>query len=516
MFDYLKSTTSYQINPTSVGLSEMEESIIKDSINSVHQKYSTKTNNQLTSIIYVTNNKQYDKLKELLDLTGDTDDFCQYNIENDYARIALLFPNVNSILIPKKAKRSISRYVPKHLLREIDSDVNIAIEKCLVFLSYLSPTYYMENKWKPLSSIRLHEQLKNGADNTYTYKAIIKALKHGTKQTGPIIEVLQKENGTELYEIGKSSKQYRLTEAYLGAGLEEYLLQDEAIIQQRNKTFYNALFEAQNNIITSNLVSVYQQIDIPQLDEVVKYGKQLTRSNYRTKKGKILTMRNKHPNDYWRDANNRSFVEDNVELYKFLTGRGYMIPVIGKLSSGGRVVDSFNLMPSWIRSMVKIKGEPIVECDYKAMHPNLASKLYCGTGRHISHQIVADYLDVDISVAKREHLSFFNKPYYPTKKLYEKGSMVQSSVYEFYKENEPEMLSQIELHKRDSGYVATAHRLFALEVELMTEVIKQLNELGIYVLYVYDALYCAESDSQTVKQIMNDVAEYYGVNTWVE
>lgn len=417
-------------------------------------------------------------------------------------------------------KRNLERYVPKDLLKAINPNVGTAIEKCLVFLHFLSPTYYSDIKWKALSSKILHKELKGETDNTYTYKAIIEALKAGTKKSGPIIEVMTNEYGTESFEVGVTSKRYKLTDTYLRVGLEEYLIKDESIIRQRNKRFYRALFETKDNIITQNLISVYPQIDLPTKEEVLKAGKLLCKNGYSTKKGKLLTMRNKHSNNYWKDTYQRSFVEDNIELYSFLTNRGFMIPIVGGDNSGGRVVDSFNLMPSWIRALVKIKGEPIVECDFSAMHPNLASRFYNGTGKSISHQLVADYLGMDISVAKREHLSFFNKPYYPLKKhLFKKyknkGSMVNSPIFTYYKDNEPEMLENIRKQKLDYGYKSASRNLFKFEVDLMTEVIKRLNKKGVYVLYVYDALYCAASDCDSVKRVMDEVAVEFEVMTKV-
>ncbi|MNR68821.1 hypothetical protein D3C85_1936260 [compost metagenome] len=47
----------------------------------------------------------------------------------------------------------------------------------------------------------------------------------------------------------------------------------------------------------------------------------------------------------------------------------------------------------------------------------------------------------------------------------------------------------------------------------MTECIKQLNSKGIYVGYVYDALFCKESDAKLVEGIMNKVVLEHRVYT---
>jgi len=472
---------------------------------------------QYNSIIYVTSIRDTNRLEELPALTGGTEQHGIDILNDDYAQISLLFPNVNSILIPKKAEYNLKRYVPKELLRKINPDIEIAIEKCLVFLSNLASTYYTDNKYKSLHSKILHEQLKYDKDNTYIYTLVIKALKVGTAKDGAIIKVKKGDDDTESYVIGKSSKQYRLTDTYLKAGLTEHTIKDEAIVQNRNRLFYKALFEANENVITRNLVTLYQHIELPTKAEILKEGKRLVKAGYITKSQKKLTMRYRHKNDYWKDTKKRSFIEDNIELYSFLTNRGFMIPTAGKHTNGGRVVDSFTLMPSWIRNMVKINGEPIIESDYSAMHPNLANSLYHGSGKHISHLMVADYLGITRGEAKKEHLSFFNKPYYPlkTKKEAKKGSMVASPVIKYYEDNEPIMLANIRKDKIDNEYKSTTYKLFGLEVEVMTEVISRLNDIDIYVMYVYDALYCTDNQYNTVAYTMNQVVQEMSINTMV-
>jgi hypothetical protein len=77
-------------------------------------------------------------------------------------------------------------------------------------------------------------------------------------------------------------------------------------------------------------------------------GKQLVKMVTEPRKEKILTMRNSHKNHYWKDADN-SFVED-IELFQFLTGRGFVIPTAGN-EKVVVVVDSFTLMPAWINEL---------------------------------------------------------------------------------------------------------------------------------------------------------------------
>ncbi|MFY0482444.1 hypothetical protein ACI6PS_07535 [Flavobacterium sp. PLA-1-15] len=412
--------------------------------------------------------------------------------------MSLLFPNVNSILIPKKVAYALQKYVPKKSLKTIDSNPFIAVEKCLVFLSNLASTIYTDEKWKALYSPLLHEQTKD-KDNTFLYKKIVEVLVNGTNN-GPILEVDTR------YHDGSSMK-YKLADPYLKAGLTEYILRTPKIIQVRNKLYYRQLSKALNNPIALNLVKIYSKLDLPTSEELLEIGKGLVKNGYMTKKGKKLTVRNKHQNHYWTDHNERSFVEDNIKLFEYLTHRGFMIPIQGDDKSGGRVVDSFTLMPSWIRNQITIEGMPLKEADFVALHPNIAMTLYGGKGEYLNHEKIADAIGEDIKVVKVEHLSFFNKRI---------GQMKKSTLYDYYQMNEPDALRNIEEDKRKHGYKITSRKFFKTEVEIMTKAITELNAEGIHVLYVYDALLCEEKDLSRVQGIMNAATLEFGVKTSVK
>ena len=439
------------------------------------------------------------KNEDYIAFTGDTGDF--ELLQNDYklSESALRFPNVNSILIPKKAQHNLRKHVSKPMLRIIDANIDIAVEKCLVFLYNLSSTYFTDDKWKPLSSKILHQQSRN-ADNTYIYTKIIDVLITGTS-TGAFIEV----DGS--YQVGTQSKKFRLTDTYLKAGLIEYIIKDVGIITNRNKLYYQQLHEAFQNPICSNLIAMYPKIDLPTSEELLSIGKLLAKEGRTTKKGKILTMRNKHKVHYWLDVKNRSFVEDNIELFEFLTGRGFMIPSAGDFHSGGRVVDSFTLMPSWIREQITIEGKKLTECDYSALHPNIAINLYDGSLTYLTHQMVADRAGIHVDNVKIEHLSFFNMKW---------NDMRKSPLFNYYSKHEPDMLARIYHDKNELGYKITSQKMFGVEVAIMTDVIKYLNDKGIYVLYVYDALLCEEKDFNLVAKTMNRIILKHGIITCIK
>ena len=328
--------------------------------------------------------------------------------------------------------------------------------------------------------------------------------------------VIKKYAGTfkRLTHNGLSEYPYRIEWDNLGRrdrdfpteipSLDKYDIQFEANIKKRKENHLKEFGKANSNVIGNNLITVYPLITLPNTDEILRYGKKLVKEKHRTKKGKLLTFLNKKAKSYYTYPKQRSFVEENLKQYNYLVGVNYIIPKVGDYKSGGRVVDSFNLMPSWIRSLVKIDNEKLVELDFKALHPNIAMNLYGGTEYQITHQKIAKALKTPLKEVKIEHLSFFNKRVCDLKK---------SPLYQYYLGREKLMLENLINDKHTNGYKITSQKLFKKEVEIMTSIIQELNCIGIYVIYVYDALYCKTSDKIIVTEIMNRTIIKHGVNT---
>ena len=93
--------------------------------------------------------------------------------------------------------------------------------------------------------------------------------------------------------------------------------------------------------------------------------------------------------------------------------------------------------------------------------------------------------------------------------------MKQSPLYQYYQQNEPRMLQNVISEKYNSPhkYKITSRRLFTKEVEVMTTVIQQLNKEGIYVGYVYDALFFHPDYAKRVKEVMDTTIEQFGIRT---
>lgn len=462
------------------------------------------TNQSNTNVPVTTHNDVLHSFTTTPINTGDVD-----GLDKEIrANVPLFLKGGNTIKIPKKTKRAISRYVAKNLLREIHPDVEVAKELCLMFLSNLSDTYYRMNGigyepdsyekqgWKNLSASILRKQF---SDAPSTYRRIIDVLEIGTSK-GAIIEC-------DYWRVdGYKSYSYRLTDAYRCKGVVTYDLTSNYAKKLSYQNYYDRVAEAMKNPIAKNLMQMYRLITLPTREEIEAEATRLIRERYTSKKGKKLTRMGKKKKDYWKHPEQRSFVEESIEIFEYLTEHGLMVPSAGGGKSGGRVVDSFTLMPSWIRNLIKLNGEPIVEADYSALHPNIAMNIYGGSKEYLTHQKVAHESGVDVSKVKIEHLSFFNK---------RSDDMKSSPLFNYYEDSEPEMLQNIIDEKEYSNYrhKITSRRLFSKEVVIMADVIAHLNRQGIYVGYVYDALFCEPRHKEVVINVMNKVILRHGVKT---
>ena len=459
-----------------------------------------------TTLNYVTTSLDEAKPTENAVNTIVNNDFNAENLDQVYDTYPLFFQNATTINIPQNIKRHIERKIPKSYLNKIDKNKKYAVENCLLFSSNLTSTLFSEDRWKSLSSKILSEQFKKGKDNTFNYTHIIEALKFNSETTDAIIQTKKNNLGNETYQEGITCKLYSFTDTFYNNNLVKYTITNPENIAKRNKFIYGQIAKATDNIIATNLLKLYPRITLPTESELKIEANRLIKINHRTKKGKLLAKLNNHTKEYFKDTSKRSFVEENIKAFKFLTDISFMIPIIGNYKSGGRVFDSFSLMPSWIRQSVKIDNEPIVEVDYKALHPNIAMSIYGGSKKYLTHDFVAIESNIPKNEVKLEHLSFFNKSV---------RGMKSSKIYNYYQSSEPEMLKTIEQEKWNSDKIhkITSMRMFTKEVEIMTECIRRLNVIGIYVGYVYDALFCKKSDKEIVKKIMNEVVVELGVYT---
>ena len=485
--------------------------IMKERLNELECQSKPIQTNQLSStidpsatIICVTDFSELEKNNETLNIIRDSADFDRLKEVDNNVTLPTFFDDCKIIQIPKGIRRRIKR-LPKEILKKIDFNTDVAVEKCLIMISNLTYTVFKdEDYWKGLSSKNLNQQFKKGFANTFVYKNIIEALKYEANGACPIIDCKKNSYNTETYRENYHAKQYRLNKSSRNIALESYVIKFEDNIIIRKDHCLEQFNKSNSNVIGQNLIKVYDQITLPSKDEILNHAKKLVKENYKNKKGKKLTFLNKKSKSYYSSSTPRSFVEHNIKLYEFLVCSNYRIPKIGDSKSGGRVVDSFNLMPSWIRSLIKISNEKIIELDFKALHPNIVFSLYGEPKHQITHEYIAKVLNKPLYEIKIEHLSFFNKRIEDMKK---------SILYDFYYEREKVMLENIIREKKIHGYKKTSQRLFEKEVTIMKDIIYELSRLGIHVLYVYDALYCRQTHEGIVTEIMNRVIKKHNVFT---
>ena len=434
--------------------------------------------------------------------TSVSEDLITSPFDYIYVKNPLLFRKQNLIHIPAKVEYSLRSRVSKKMLKNVHEDIEVAIELCLLFSSLLTSTYFTwvsgenEEGWKSLKSDYLRALFKVEIN---TYKAIREVLENGLKCDN-IIECDHKS------AIGLKCFGHRLGEEYLGKGVKPYELQTnqvKLIWKNNQERIFNQSFE---NPICRNLLDFYPSLELPTYEEAFIRSKKMVKNGHTTKKRKKLKSLGKHNKNYFRDPAKYSFVEDGLATYKYLTESGLMMPRVGNKYSGGRIIDSLALMPSYFRSMITINGEPVVECDFSCLHPNIAIATYGGSIEFLTHQKIADELNIDLKQVKIEHLSFFNK--HPK-------DMERSPLYQYYISKEPEMMRKMVKEKYNSfrKYKITSQYMFEKEVEIMTDVILQLSKESIRVGYVYDALLCNPNDALRVKEVMDDIVLKHGVKT---
>jgi hypothetical protein len=437
-----------------------------------------------------------------IDFKGITMNERSRGMDNISLSLPLIFSNDNEILVPKKIQYTLKNYVPKYLLKKIHPDLQTSIELCLITTSLLIPTYYDEAtdsttyNGKCLKAEYLRELFSNSGS---TYKNIVNALAHETN-VGPLVEC------DKIAIKGVKSFSYKLGSHYYRKGIEKYKLQSKLAISTFRKYRLKSFQRSIQDPICRYLIDVYPRLTLPTQEVIVLEAKRLQKLDFHTKRGKKLTFLNKHSKTYFKNIEEYVFVEDSTKWYKSLTDTKLMIPQKGSAKSGGRVVDSITLMPSWIRNLIKIDGENLVECDFKSLHPNLSCSIYEGSSEFITHEKVAESLGISVHEVKRKHLSFFNS---------EVLHMQNSALYEFYLKNDPNMLDRIIKEKIEFGHKITSQKLFTKEVEIMTEIISQLSNEEIPTLYVYDAFLCKARDSVRVKKIMDTVLLNHSIKTTV-
>ncbi len=427
--------------------------------------------------------------------------------------VQLFFNNSNTVKVLSKVP-ALLLILPYEVLSPIDVNKPTAIQKCIVFLSQLNSTLFIDSddhsvrKWKKLNAQLLQKNFGS------KYKKIIEVLQYEF-ESGPIIQV------NDQYTPGVKSKRFCFNDKYIDKGIVNYQLTKKSAITCLNNIAFNSLTSYYDNSIVRNLLKVYPKITLPTEEQIKEEAKRIIKSGGKLKNGKRLYFLNNKSREFYKntpryDYKNLCFVEDSIEKFNYFTQNGYRIPTVSNSSAGNRVYDSFNLMPSFIRNLILIDKQKTQEVDIVCLHPNLINTIYDGTDSFLTHQKIVDHIvsvnpeminDTSLlSYIKKEHLSFFNMKIWQMKK---------SILWDYYFTNQKEMLDRIIADKRSSEFKhkITSMKLFDLEVRIMNSIIEKLNLQNIYCIYVFDALLTTEANVDIVRQVINETLQQYDVAT---
>ena len=395
--------------------------------------------------------------------------------------------------------------IGKKDLLTIHSDELVAKELILVIINTLSNSYFLslqsDNKRVQLGYKRLYSKILEGLtqlnkkEGTTIYKKVLKLL---------IDKKIMEKGKNYSTEQGKATE-YRLTDAFFNEKFTRYNIETQSIRNRINKSTVENLDKLRYNTLALNQLKNLVYLDYMTAEQVEEVLNDAVKDGYTNKKDKKLVKKGKNPKRY-SDRSKYVHLEDYLADFQQLHSK-LLVPIITGDEAGERVITKFNLTPSLIREKMTMQGEEMVEVDYSCLHPNIAIKLYASDNddkSQITHDKVADYLGIDRKEAKIEHLSFFNKRVEDMKK---------SPLWKYYEDKCPGMIKRLTLNKDFHGHKNTSSALFQAETNLMTAVVKELEECGVNCLYVFDAMAVKKVDYDQVVDIMNYVAEEHKIDT---
>ena len=403
------------------------------------------------------------------------------------------------IKIPSKVEAKL-KYITKTELKTIHSDEQTAKELILVILSNFKETFVLSQQNDAKEPVKAGFKVLN-------WEVLAKQVRL-TSKPSPYAKILKLliaygiiEKGRN-YSVGNRSNEYRLTDKYFGKGIVSYEFKSKVLRARNSKMVEDNLRNVLKSEIGYNELMNRERLTFPTNEEALEYLKGLAKKGATNKRGKKIIHLNKRSKEAFTD-DNCVFVEDYVTILNYL--REMVIPIVTGTNGGGRVITSFNFLPSLLRPLVKFDGEELKEKDYSTLHPNIIQFIHGGSNKNaITHDKVAAYLNIERHIAKIEHLSFFNKKW---------ELMFESPLYKYYIENEPKMMENIYESKKEHGYKSTSRDCFYFETELMKSVIKEAKKEYINVVYCFDAIYTTEGSQERLGEIMNKQAELFGLLT---
>lgn len=401
-------------------------------------------------------------------------------------------------------------------------------DKVLQMVSIISNNYYKDG-----DKIQDYKNIYSSTFKTISrdhYSKLLKSLMNGTKKFGSIIEC-DNSYCNDINEKYKKAKGYKLS--------DKYRVRKTKLINYHEPKTINSQLDVKGsleairtNFICRSLIETYPRVKLPTPKEVEQRALELNSVEYNKTYKKVLVFEKdycKHNNiklskfqKHTKDKNISSLNRD-VNWYKSQYLKGFTVP---KISKNGyyRVSDLITRLPKWIRHMLEIDGEELVELDFTALHPNLFKKLCY---KHMDedefllfesfldgdiYENIASTLDCERDEIKKSFLKYLNIKEY---------AMKYNKVDVFVKEYLPTMFKIISSMKTatqfdtDESHKGVCWFLMRNEVKLLEICMKKLHQVEIPCLQVYDAVLIPKSKTDEAFEIMNNTCSELGLNTRV-
>ena len=183
---------------------------------------------------------------------------------------------------------------------------------------------------------------------------------------------------------------------------------------------------------------------------------------------------------------------------------------------------SLAMLPKWIRNLILIDGEKIMEIDAVALHSKIVGKLYSGlmgekTPEFLkgdSHSKVAELLSITRPEAKIIALSYWNSKILNEKTVSAvRNKKLIEKMDNFIKGEYPKLFEYLKITKTymkplKQGKSSNSNMsvfLIDMEVRLIQEFIRRCPKIN--VIYVYDCVYVKESVYDEAKQAFEEVIQ---------
>lgn len=302
-----------------------------------------------------------------------------------------------------------------------------------------------------------------------------------------------------------------------------------------------------------------QSFSFPSINEVIEKARYMVENQKRDKHDRVYVY--EIPSEWMHEDNGKTFtgkrndgttftytvrgkikpgcpyvnINQHINSYMMMINGEKLLKARRKYKSQGkeyfdRYYYTLALFPKWIREMIIIDGEEIVEVDYTALHSRIVNKLYQDNVESIggnkeslpflegdSHSKVAALLGINRATAKRIGLSYWNSRISNKTTISSKTNAgVFEAMDEFLKRSYPDFFKYLEFVKTRQKKIKSGMKrhsnmsamLMDMENRLMQYVMERID---FPVIYVYDCLYVGKSRQEYVKKLFDEALKSFGI-----